>query len=405
MFVVAGSSFLRLVRKPGVLTALSFGLSGLAFIVANLLLARILSVEQYALMALLMSIQYMTARAAPLGADGLVIRHTAVANRELLRRVASTSAGIGVAAAFFTTQMYTVDWVLSVLLLVCITAGGITLVAAAQFQAEQAFARSLVFFRSPDYAFLIAALVGVVLRPDSALITFAALTTAMGATAIVAWRSATWATRERAQHDTYRWREAIAFLAVQMSGELLMQLDRLLTAKTLGLDDLATLGVVLSIIGPPFRLLQLTTGYAMQSRLRAAKSHSERIHLLAREGMISGAIVLVSCATLWPLSPLLVSYLLPGKYTITSDVMLAVLVGAVVKVASGFSKACVTALTTNRELAYIAVVSWLGVAISVAAGVFGSKFGLAGVIYGVTAGWAVSVLASAYFVSRRLRGH
>ncbi len=405
MFFSFVGRLLRLIRRPGVLTALSFGASGLAFMVANLLLARMLSVEQYALMALLMSIQYMTARVAPLGADGLVVRHSAVANRPLLRRVAATSAGVGVVAAIFTTQVFTVDWTLSALLLICVGAGGITLVVAAQFQADQAFGRSLGFLRSPDYALLIAALVGLVLRPERALITFAAVAAAMAATAFVAWRSAAGATAEQAQHDAFRWREAIAYLAVQMSGELLMQLERLLTAKTLGLADLATLGVVLSIVGPPFRLLQLTTGYAMQPRLRAAQSRSERIRLLKREGMISGAIALVSCVALWPLSPWLVSYLLSGKYAITADVMLAVLVGGVLKVASGFSKACVTALTTDRELAYIGIAGWLGVGIAIAAGVFGATFGLAGLIYGVTVGWAVRVLASAYFVAQRLRRH
>lgn len=405
MFGEAGSRFLRLVRKPGVLAPLSFGLSGLAFIVANLLLARFLSVEQYALIALLMSIQYIFSHVAPLGADGLVSRGTAVADRELLRRVALTSIGIGALAAVFTTQVYTVDWILSALLLVCIGAGGVTFVVAAQLQADQAFGRSLLFLRSPDYALLIAAVVSVVLRPHGAVIPFAAVTIGMSATAIGAWRFATWATAKRAHVDTYRWKEATAYLAVQMSGELLMHLERLLTGKTLGLDDLATLGVVLSIIGPPFRLLQLTTGYALQAQLRAAQSRSERIQLLTREGVISGAIVLASSAILWPLSPWLVSYFLPGKYTITSDVMLAVLVGAVLRVAIGFSKACVTALATNRELAYIGVASWFGVGIAIAAGVLGSRFGLAGLIYGVTTGWAVRVLVSAYFVARRLRRH
>jgi hypothetical protein len=43
---------LRLVAKPGVLTALAFALSGAAFVAANLLLARELPVEQFSWSAL-----------------------------------------------------------------------------------------------------------------------------------------------------------------------------------------------------------------------------------------------------------------------------------------------------------------------------------------------------------------
>ena len=80
--------------------------------------------------------------------------------------------------------------------------------------ADQAFGRSLLFLRRPDYALLIAAGVGVVLRPHDAIIAFAAVTIAMSATAIGAWRFATRATVERVHVGTFRWKEATAYLAV-----------------------------------------------------------------------------------------------------------------------------------------------------------------------------------------------
>jgi Na+-driven multidrug efflux pump len=86
-------------------------------------------------------------------------------------------------------------------------------------------------------------------------------------------------------------------------------------------------------------------------------------------------------------------------------VLLAALVSGALKVYGGIAKASMTAIADNRELTYIGVISWVGVAVAIAAAAAaaGAHLGLSGVIYGVAAGWAVRVAATAYFVSRRLR--
>ena len=394
---------LRLVAKPGVLTALAFGLSGAAFVAANLLLARVLPVEQFALISLLVSIVNVAIVAAPLGIDGVVARNSVSMSQAVLRRVLLNSVGVAVVAAVYARLTYSMGAGAIELLVACVCAGAIATLVAAYFQAAHAFGRSLFYLRSPDYALFIASLVTLAVGARLALAPFAVMTAIFVVVAAAAWRDALRHSDPNVKHGTLNFREAGVYLSVQLSLTLLMQLERLLAANLLTLRDLATLGVVLAVVGPPFRLLQLTAGYALQPRLRAAKSHSARIRLLVSEGIQATAMALVASVTLWFATPLVVRVVLHGKFTVTTDVLLAALISGTLKVYGGIAKASMTAIADNRELAYIGLISWVGVAVAIGGAAAGAHFGLSGVIYGVAAGWVVRVAATAYFVSRRLQ--
>ena len=393
---------LRLVAKPGVLTALAFGLSGAAFVAANLLLARQLPVEQFALISLLVSIVTVAMVAAPLGIDGVVARNSVSMSSALLRRVLLSSTVVAVVAVVYTRLAYSISPATMALLLACICAGSIATVVAGYFQAMHAFGRSLFYLRAQDFALFIGSLAAVAVAARVALVPFAVMTAACALVGVAAWRDAALRGGAGAQYGKINLREAGAYLSVQLSANLLMQLERLLAASLLGLRELATLGVVLAVVGPPFRLLQLTVGYALQPRLRAAESSAARVRLLMNEVAQAAAIVLVACAVLWFATPFVVRVFLHGKFTVPTDVLLAALVSGALKVCAGIAKASMTALADDRELAYIGLISWIGIAVAIAAAAAGAHIGLSGIIYGVAAGWAVRVTAAAYFVGRRL---
>lgn len=393
---------LRLAAKPGVLTALAFGLSGAAFVAANLLLARQLPVEQFALISLLVSIVNVAIVAAPLGIDGVVARNTVSMSQALLRRVLVVSIGVAAVAAVYARLTYSIGPGTIGLLIACVCAGAIATLVAAYFQAAHAFGRSLFYLRSPDFALFIASVATLAVGARLALAPFTVMTAIFVVVAVAAWRDALRHSGPNVKHGTLNFGEAGVYLSVQLSLTLLMQLERLLAANLLSLRDLATLGVLLAVVGPPFRLLQLTAGYALQPRLRAAASHSLRIRLLMNEVVQATAMVLVASATLWFATPLIVRVVLHGKFTVATDVLLAALISGALKVYGGIAKASMTAIADNRELTYIGLISWIGVAVAIAAAAAGAHLGLSGVIYGVAAGWAVRVAATAYFVSRRL---
>ena len=398
-----GRGLRRLDARPALLAPLSFGLSGTAFVVANLLLARVLPVEQYALMALLVSVVNVSMVAAPLGIDGVVARGSAAVSRRLLGRVLLAAVVVALAAAIYLRLTAGVGPLIAGLLIVCVSAAAITLVVAAQFQAAQAFARSLFYLRSQDFALLFASAAAIAVSARHALTPFAFLTGAFVAVAIAAWRDGVRRLQPASGQRSSSWYESIAYLSVQLSGTLSMQLERLLTPSLLTLKDLAALGVVLALVGPPFRLLQMTAGYALQPRLRAAESDALRVRLLINEGLLAAAIVLVASVGLWFVTPLLTHFLLRDKVFVGPSLLLAALVSGALKVASGFAKACMTALASDRELALAGAIGWIAVAVAVVGASAGARYGLSGIVYGVAAGWALRVATAAWMVVRRLR--
>lgn len=394
---------LGLLLKPGALTVLGFGLSGLAFIGANLLLARVLPVNEYAVIALLVSIGVIAGKTGPVGADGVINRQLLPLDSALLRRIVFTSCVAAAAAVAVAAIGYHIDGALLFLLALSVVAQGVIFSVAARYQALQAFVRSLSYLRSPDFALLIGAGVALAAGDHQALLPFAALTLALVTVAMIGASGVHGVRAKQDRPGAFSFKEALTYLSVQLSADGLMQLERLAAPALLSLKELATLGLVLAIVGPPFRLLQMTTGYALQPRLRLAHDSGERMRLLVREGLVAAGMVAVSCVVIWFFAQELIELTVGGKYQVSKSLLCAALVSGVLKVASGFAKASATALATNRELAYIGVTAWVGLAAAVVAAWWGARYGLQGIIYGVGVGWAIRVLAVGYFVARHIR--
>jgi hypothetical protein len=404
MIVIALRKLLRSLRSnPRTLSASMFGLSGAAFIVANLLLVRTLTVEQFALLSLLVSVIYVALVAAPLGIDGLVARRSVAVSQMLLGRVLAVSVVVAAAATLYVWRVYSIDPWAAGLMMASICAGGISGFAAVRFQALHQFSRSLFYLRTPDLALFIAAVCAAIVGSRRMVTPLVILTLVLVIIAVVAWTAVA---RSISQHELpgrFNWREAGAYLSIQVSASLHMQLERLLTPLLLALNDLTVLAVAMALIGPPFRLLQMTVGYALQPRLRSAQTRSERIRLLVNEALLATGIVVLSSGVLWFATQALVEALLHGKVTVPKSVLLACIVSGVIRVASGFAKACMTALASDRELEYVGALSWFGVAVAVGGAWWCARYGLAGIIYAVAAGWSVRVVTAVYFLGRQLR--
>jgi hypothetical protein len=81
---------------------------------------------------------------------------------------------------------------------------------------------------------------------------------------------------------------------------------------------------------------------------------------------------------------------------------LAAIISGVAKIMNSFTRATVTALATPGELSMVNVLGWISVALAIPAGVFGARWGLAGVIYGVGFGWFLRALTGMYYTARHL---
>jgi hypothetical protein len=181
--------------------------------------------------------------------------------------------------------------------------------------------------------------------------------------------------------------EGLSLLGITAAALLLMQLERLLAPRLLSLEDLARFAVVATLVGSPFRMLQMGAGYTLLPRLRAASSPQARWKLVRHEALAvaliggAGGMILLSAA------PWIADRLLAGKYELSTGLMVAALVSGVAKLADAIATTMVWALASPRQLAMLNWVSWVCAGIGVALGWLGARWGLLGLMYGVTAAW------------------
>jgi hypothetical protein len=395
---------MRYVPSPTVLSMVVYGGSGLAFVGANLLLARELSTSQFALLTLLVALTTLGYHLSPLGLDGVVTRGRVEAGSPLLKRAAAVAVGAGLAISVIASLAYGLSAGMAALLLAATAAGGTMLVAAAKFQSEQRFAVSLSLVLSPNLLLLVGALATMAAGSRTADLSFEILTAGLGLAAGIGWALVL---RERRATNAVAvavpWSEALVLAGVSAAGMLFIQLERLVIPHVLSVADLALFGVLGAIAGSIFRLLQMAVGFSLLPRLRAAGTVLERRQLMARELRLALVIAALGAAAVLVLTPLIERWFLAGKYHLSMGLLVAALFSGIAKIAHAFSKAAATALATPRELKFVNWAGWLSAAFAIGAAIVAAPWGLTGVVYGIGFGWLAWAGMSLFVISHHLR--
>jgi O-antigen/teichoic acid export membrane protein len=394
----------RLWRSPTLRTVAVLGLSGVGFAVANLMLARVLPTEEYALLTLVVALVNVGYPLAPAGVDGMVNRRPLEAGPRLLQRTMRAIVPVGLLFAAIGLLAYDTSPAMAAMVLVSTMAGGALLVAAGQFQSEQRFGISLTINQSPNIMLLLAALWVVLAGGRAAGPPLLVWTLGFVVIAVFGW-SILFRERHAKPHRSieFGWSESVAIAGLAAAGLLLIQLERLLLPHLLPLEDLATYGVLAAIVGSLFRVLQMGVGYSLLPRLRAAPDVPERRRLIAKEMRLVLALAVAGSAAIWVATPLVERWFLDGKYHLSAPLILAALVTGVAKILNGFAQSTVSALADARELTVMSMLGWGAVAVAVLGAVAGARWGLPGVIYGVGVGWVLRALGALYLTARHLR--
>lgn len=391
-------------RSPTLRSVLVYGTSGLGFAGANLILARFLPTTEYALFTLVIALANLGYSLAPAGVDGIVNRRHLDAGPKLLGRTLGPSLLVGVVFAIIAAVGYHMSLPLLLLLFLSTVAGGAMAVAAAQFQSERRFGISLSLSQSPNLFLLLAALAVIASSDRKAWLPLLISAIGFVVAATYGWSVLL---RERAakpgREIWFPWTEALSFAGLNAAGLLLIQLERLVIPHVLPLNELATYGVLAAIAGSLFRVLQMGVGYTLVPRLRAAGSVVERRHLIAHEGKLSAAMVAAGSVVIWFVTPLIERWLLQGKYHLGTSLLVAALITGVAKIMNAFTKSTVTALATPGELSVVNLFGWGSAALAIPAAVFGARWGLAGVMYGVGFGWLIQAITALYITLRHLK--
>jgi len=391
-------------HSPTIRSTVVLGTAGAGFAAANLILARLLPTEEYALFTLVVALVNVGFALAPAGIDGMVNRVRLEAGPRLLGRTMRATTAVGILFGLIALAGYGLSPSLALMILVATATGGALMVAGAQFQSEQRYGLSLAIMQSPNIVLLLSALaVGLtgVRAAWPPLLVWTA-----GFVVVAAWA---WSVLFAERHDKphrgadFPWIEALSFAGVHAAGLVLIQLDRLVIPHVLTVEDLALYGVLAAIVGSLFRVLQMGVGYSLLPRLRAAPDVLVRRRLIARESRLVAAVVVAGSLTIWVVTPLVERLFLAGKYHLTAPLILAAVITGVAKILNAFTKSTVSALADTRELTVVNALGWVSVAVAVVASAFGARWGLVGVIYGVGLGWLVRAVSAMYYTARHLR--
>lgn len=394
---------MRHVPSATLLGMVVYGTSGLAFVGANLLLARELPPEQFALFTLLVALSTLGYHLAPLGLDGVILRSRVDLGWPLLRRAALVAAAVGLAVAGVALAFYEVAPALAALLLVSTMSGGLMVVASAKFQSERRFALSLgLTAMTPNLLLLFGAATTIAVGWPTAELAFDVWTIGLGVAAGLSWALAL-RERKRTKIGRVPWNEALVLAGVAAAGMLFIQLERLVIPHVLSVVDLALFGVLAAIAGSVFRVLQMGVGFSLVPRLRSAATVLERRELVAKELRFALAVIALGAAVIFLLTPPIERWVLEGKYQLSTGLLAAALFSGIGKVAHAFARATATALATPRELALVNAAGWFSAALAVGAAMTAAPWGLTGVVYGIGVGWFAWATLSFALVMHHLR--
>ena len=394
---------LALLRSPSIRSSALLALTGLGFAGSNLIFASLMEPTDYGLLTLLVSILNVAAPFAPLGLDGLVIRHRLPPSRALLRAGVAAAAVVALGVALIGGLLYPLGPVV-VALAVGAGIGGVGMLAASVVQSRHEFTLALLIAQSSNLFLISAALLGLALGLTGFAYVLAIVILGSLWVATASWRRLLRDGEAPAGALEISWREALSYAGVNAAGQLMQQFERLAIPKVLSLEDLAVFGVVAAVVLAPFRTVQMAVSFTIAPRLRAAGSAAERRAIVAREVLMLLAIAAVAGAILYAVSPWILELLYDGKYAVSRSLLVATLAVGVLRLYSGLTRGITTALCTTRELAQLNVLLGLTLGATAISAAFGATWGLSGVVYGVGFGWLARIAVSAALAARHLRG-
>jgi hypothetical protein len=150
-------------------------------------------------------------------------------------------------------------------------------------------------------------------------------------------------------------------------------------------------------------MLSIAVGYTLLPRLKSAPTPARRTKLLQREfvGMLAmcvgGALVVAL------LAPWVARLFVGDKFVLTNTLISAAILIGFGKVTNAFPVAVIKALGTAADLNRLSIAAWLGLAISVAAAIPMSRWGLPGLLFGIAVGWGLRAVLSFLLAAAVLR--
>jgi O-antigen/teichoic acid export membrane protein len=384
--------------------AWALGLGGVAFALGNLILAKALPSAQYGILSLLIGIVSVASLAAPLGLDLVVARRGLVLGPRLRLGVLGTCTAMGLVTAVIGSVLYGLPFSLLITLLVATVAAGAIQAGVAHFQGRQNFALAAWLLQTPNAVLIPVALITLICGFDTAVTPSILLAATLSVGAAVTWYLVVASEPARIVEPPVLtlWREALALVAITVASGVFLQLERLVLGPTVGVHALALFGVLASLVGSPYRMIQGAVLFTLIPGLRAAADIAARRRLLLHEMLTVAVVLAMGSGVIWIAAPPIAHAFLSGRYDLTSALLWAAIVSGLLKVCSAFATSVAVALGDERDLRRVSATAWLSIGVAVVGAFTAAQWGVAGVLYGISLGWLLRALAAAWIAAPHL---
>lgn len=393
----------HLLSQPTMRATAVFALSGLAFALGTLLLARSMPVEAFGQLSLAIALFNVFGLLAPVGVDQVMLRHHIDPSARLLAMLGMSGILLGGIVGTAYSHFNELPAGNSAALAIAIAAGGVIATLAALARTRHHEFPALLLVTAASWVLLLIGAASLLFSMNGALLPLALFAGGNVLAAAAGWHIL--GKKHLASVLTpaaIPWGEALSLLGIAAIGTLVLQLERLIIPPIIGISALAQFSVLASVAIFPFRLLTASAGFALVPKLRSATSLGKK-HLLIKREIVSIVGLLVA-ATLGivVLAPIVTPILTDGRYQIGVGLALAACFNGYAKVVQSFARALITACGSPQDIGHFNRLGWVGLTTSIAGAFAGSAWGLSGLLYGVTIGSMVGTVPALLLAKRKL---
>lgn len=379
-------------------------MSGAAFAVGNLLLARQMPTAQYAALSLSIAVFVVASHVSTLGYSQVALRQPVVTDRRMLVRLLAQGALGGALVALAGMLWHDQAPGPALLLMLLITCGPLIWVSGSALLRRGRKGGAYAVHTMPDWVILALGVMALWAPRWASSSALAAYCVIVSVLAVVGWMAHRAVVKDDAAGPKpIQRRLLISTTAIVAGGILMIQLERLAIGWLLDAQALAMFSVLASIAVFPFRLVTAGTNFTLVPGLQRLADPEGRRRLIRRELQVIGTVLVATSAVLALVGPELARWITAGRYAPTPWLVLAACLAGAAKVCQGIPRAIITACGTDAQMGRLSQFVWLGVALSVLGALAGAWAGLPGLLCGIAAGSIAGALP-AMRMARRVIG-
>lgn len=396
----------RLFKSESLRSAIGFGAGGAGFAVGNIVLARVMTPEQFGIVALVLALNQFGLTFGPIGLEVVANRHRPRVGRRLALYALVTALATGVIAATVASLYYGLSIWIAALLLAMVVGSATNRVCVSLFQGEHRLKAAMVLSQVSNYVLLGAAALAIALSFTSSVFVVSCMTMSYLTSSAIGWKLAHRSVNESRQEIqlALAFKEGLAALGVGVGVQMMMQFERLAIPKVGSMEMLGTYAVLAAVAGSPFRMIEMGNAFTILPRLRAVDSAVAARTVLVREALTAIAVSVFSSIVVMLAAPFVFNTLLQGKFKYEIGLIVATIIVGVIKVWSGFATTVTTACGSARMLVVVSALTWVSLATAAVAVLVGASYGLVGILYGVGVAWLLLATGSTYLALRSFRG-